>query len=104
MYNITNSTQADQILINMSSQIPLMFPMLLFFEFMVIAIGGSFSNQRRIGYTNIPMWSAIAGLVTSTTAFILFMVDGIISIVTLSIVVAVTLGCVSWFFFSGDEQ
>lgn len=102
-YNITNETQLDRILVNMSSNIPILFPMLLFFIFIVIALAGAFSNQRRSGYTNIPMWFSISGLVTTTSAFILFLVDGLINLATLGTCVALTMAFVLWFFFSGDE-
>lgn len=103
MYNITSEIGLDKILINISQQVPSLFPMLLFFEFMVIAIGGAFANQRRVGYTNISMWCAISGLVTTTSAFILFLVNGIITITTLSVTCAFTIAFVMWFFFTGDE-
>lgn len=103
MYNITNNTELSAIVVNTSQNIPILFPLILFFEFMVIAIGGSFANARRVGFTNLSMWFAIAGLITTTSAFILFLVDGIINLVTLGVCVAVTLGCVAWFMFTGDE-
>lgn len=104
MYEISNATNPADLLISISSQVPILFPMILFFEFCVIAIGGAFTNQRRVGYTNISMWFAIAGLITTTSAFILFMVDGLINLATLGVVCAVTFASVLWFFFSGDEQ
>jgi hypothetical protein len=104
MYNITNESQIDKILINLAGNVPSLFPMLLVFEFMVIALGGAFANQRRVGYTNISMWFAIAGLITSTSAFILFLVNGLITLPTLSICVTITILSVLWFMFSGDEQ
>lgn len=104
MYNITNSTNIDEILVNLSSNVPSLFPMLLFFEFIVIAVGGAFANSRRTGFTNISQWSAIAGLVTTTTGFILFLVNGLISLYTLGLLCAITFFCVLWFFSTGDEQ
>lgn len=104
MFNITNETSIDRIMINIAQNVSILFPMLLFFEFMVIALGGTFANQRRVGYSNISMWFAIAGLVTSTTAFILFLVDGLINLATLGVVIAVTLASVLWFFLTEGEQ
>lgn len=103
-YEITNATRPDLIFTSIASQVPILFPSLLFFEFCIIAIGGTFANQRRVGYSNISMWFSIAGLVTSTTAFILFMVDGLINMATLGVVIAVTIASVLWFFFTGDEN
>lgn len=105
MYNITNSTAIDTVLINLSSNVPILFPLLLFFEFCVIAIGGAFATQRRTGFTNIPQWFSIGGLVTTTTAFILFLVNDLIRLSTLVITCTVTFAFVLWFMLAGgDEQ
>lgn len=103
MYDISNATNPATLFVSIARQVPILFPMLLFFEFCVIAIGGAFANKRSVGYTNISMWFAIAGLITTTSAFILFMVDGLINLATLGIVCAVTFASVLWFFFTGDE-
>lgn len=104
MFNITNATGLDAIILNTSANVPILFPMLLFFEFIVIALGGIFANSRRVGYSNISMWFAISGLVTTTSAFILFLVNGLIQLSTLVICVSITLACVGWFFFSESDN
>lgn len=104
VYVITNETALDKIFVSIGSQVPVLFPLLLFFEFIIIAVGGTFANQRRIGYSNFPMWASIGSLVTTTTAFILFLIDGLIPLSVLGVCVAFTFGFVAWFFFSGDES
>ena len=104
MYNITNATGLDGILVNLASNVPQLFPMILLFEFLVIGLGGSFATSRKTGYTNLLMWFAIAGLVTSTSAFILFLVDGIIPLTILSIVVAISILFAGLFILLGDNQ
>lgn len=107
MYNLTNSTDPTAVLINLAQNVPVLFPMLLVMEFLVIALGGAFSQQRRTGFTNVPQWFSIAGLVTSTTSFILFMVEiggqHLIPLTTVVVTVVITFASVFWFFLSDNE-
>jgi len=104
MYNITNSTDITEVIVSIAENVPSLFPMLLLFIYATITLGGAFANQRRVGFTNIPMWLSIGGLVTTTSAFILFIVDGLISLAWVGVFVAVTLFSVLWFFFSGEDN
>lgn len=71
---------------------------LLLFIFVVITGASYMSQERRTGRGILPMSLTIAGLITTTGAFILFLIDQLVNIyVVLGFVVA-TLLCGLWFF------
>lgn len=90
-----------------SAALPELFPFLLFFEFMVIALMGGYGNKRLVGTASPLMWMSIAGLVTSTSAVILLATNpGVITLWTAVITVAITFLIVGFFLMtknSGEE-
>lgn len=102
--NLTNSTAGlEQLVIYEAGQIPILVPLMLFFIYISILAGGYFSQQRRLGKGSFPMWSAIAGYVTTSGAMVLFMIQGIINLETLVILFIITIACTMWFLLTRDE-
>jgi len=102
--NMTNGTTGlEDLLISTSSQIPSLFGMILFFIFIVIAGAGYYSQERRNGRGNLPMWLAISGMITTVGGFFLFLIRGLVSLQTLMISLSITIVCIMWFLLTPDE-
>lgn len=89
-FNMANQTP-EGIFIQASNSMPGLIGAILFFEFMVISMAGYLINRSRTGYANILMWFAISGLVTTTSAFFLYLVPGLMNIETLVITVVISI-------------
>lgn len=100
--NMTNAT-AENLLVQTSQQVQVLFPLILLFEFLVIALFGMYSNKRQTGYSNVPMWMSIAGLVTTTSSFFLYLVPGLIPLAVPITTMAITFVCALWFLLSENE-
>lgn len=72
-YNMTflENNTAQGVIIGIQQNVPNFLPLVLLFEWFIISIGGSYANSRRTGYTNFVQWGALAGLVTTLSAFFL---------------------------------
>lgn len=100
-----NTVTPDQLVINISQNVPIIPNILLVTIFLVIALSGYMSKSRREGSEkagNLPMWFAIAGLITSTGSFILFLADGIVNITTVITCFSVTILSCLWYLFSDN--
>jgi hypothetical protein len=94
------SAGLDDALISSAHSVPAFPIMILVFIFFTILLGGSTAQKRRTGSPDIPMWSAMAGLSTTFVALIMTIGTGMIDLVTLGIVIAITIMCGFWFFMS----
>lgn len=106
IYNLSaiNSSSLDLTYSGISTQAPWLFPLLLFFEFGVIFLAGLYAQHRKVNYANVPMWGTIAGMVTTTSAFLYSAISGIISIATVGTCIAVTLGFALLFFLLNLDE
>ena len=77
------------------------FPiMILVFVWMIIFIGGSSNQKRKIGSADYPFWAVLGGISISFLSLIFTLGQGIIDIITLGVVFSVTILCGIWFFLS----
>ena len=101
LYNLTNmSSGIDDTLIGLVSQVPAFAIGILIFVFFVVLIGGTSSQIRRVGYADYPMWTLLASCSILLLSLIMTIKEGLISLSTLGIVVAITLLSGFWFFMS----
>lgn len=102
LYNIPNATTGmDTILANLSQEIPSFFPLFLLSIFLIVFIGGSFAQGRRIGGSaDMPLWAVLASMSTLLVALPLTISSGTIDMTTWVVIVTVTLGSGLWFFMS----
>ena len=101
LYNLPNGTTGiDTTLIEVMDTVPSFIPAFLFFIFMVVFLGGSSAQRRRTGRSDTPMWATLAGLSTLMVALPLTLSTGLVSTITLSILVVVTIASGFWFFLS----
>lgn len=102
----TNNTDTlDKFVAIVSTNVPILPNLLLVGVFLTILLGGYFSKSRREGEKagNFPLWMAIAGLITTTGAFILYMADGIVNITSVVICVSVAIISAMWAMFTPTE-
>lgn len=97
------SAGADRLFVYIAQQVPLFIPLTLFAFFMVIFLGGVFSQRRQEGRGDIAMWFSIAGYITSTVTLLMFLVDGLINLTTVMIVLSVTFGGALWFLTTKEQ-
>lgn len=91
-----NLTSPEQLIAYESGQVPILWPCILFVIYLIIAVGGYMTQQRKVSRANFAIWSAIAGLIVTTGAFVLFFIPGAMNIETLSICVTVTIVSAFW--------
>lgn len=93
----------DDAIITTSQSIPIFPIMILIFVFMVVWLGGTSNQKRRIGYADYPFWAVLAGVTTTFLALIFTLSAGIINLTTLGITIAITILCAIWFFLNKDR-
>jgi len=103
-YTIPNSTDPMNYLVQLSTQVPILMPLLLFLIWLVVLGAGYFSQERRTGRGNITMWAAISGYMSTTIAFILFLIPGLISLEVVVIFVIISILSTIGFFFNSKNQ
>lgn len=88
--NITNKTM-EEVYVNLGTAIPSFWPLVLLFEFAVILIIGAFANKRFTGVTNTLAWIFLSSMITTISAFILRLVNGLVNTYVLTVAVVLTL-------------
>ncbi len=91
-------------LVYVSSNVPSLFPGLLFLSFIAIMMTGFSYQERRNGNSSLLMWAAISSFITTTGALMLFLYPGIIPLQVISTCIAITFILVGMFLFSSDKQ
>ena len=106
MTYVINDTITDipSMFVNVSQAVANFGNMLLVFVWFSISILGYMAQDRKTYKGNIPMWLTVGGFITTTLAFILFIIPGILSLYSVIICTAIFLACVLWFLFSGQEN
>ena len=100
LYNLTNATTPDTILVGVSTSIPVFPIMLLVFVWFIVFIGGSQRQTARYGYADVPQWAVLASMSVFLLSLMMTVIGGIISLQTLVVVVAITILTGIWFFMS----
>ena len=100
LYDLPNETSGmDAILLQMSSgKLSFVVPMLLFFMFLVVFIGGITRQKTRTGTADYSAWSVIASISTMLVALIFSISAGYIGLDILVLIVGLTIGSGIWFF------
>ena len=94
------SAGIDDAIVETATAVP-MFPiMILVFTYLLVLIGGSSNQKKRIGTADYPFWFVLSGLSTTLLSLIFTMVGGIINLAVLGIVVSLTILSAFWFFLS----
>ena len=107
LFNEPNLTSGiDDAIITTAESVPAFPIMILVFTFLMIFLGGTSNQKRRLGVADYPFWSVLASLGTFFLALIFTIGDGLIDLGTITIVLAITIMCGFWFFMSkvrGEE-
>lgn len=90
----------DDALISTAQSVP-MFPiMIIVFVYIVIIMGGSSNQKRRVGVADYPFWFVLGGLAATFLALIFTLGAGLINLTVLSIIISITIMSAIWFFLS----
>lgn len=100
LYNLPNSTEGlDAIVVETSTAVPALAPLILSFVFFVIFLGGISKQKARSGTADYSMWSLIASLAIFILSLIMSIIEGLIQFEWLVIVFVITIFSALWFFF-----
>ena len=98
LYTLPNITSGlDSIVSDTAGVVPLV-PLILFFIFLVVFIGGITRQKVRTGSADYPAWAIIASIATLLPALLLSVNAGYIRLDWLVIVVALNILSAIWFF------
>ena len=92
----------DNVFVYIQGQVPIFVPMLLLTFFMIVMLGGFFSQRRLIGEGQFVMWMAIAGYLTAGLAFLMTLAEGLINLTTLIIVITIAIFSTVLFLLTRD--
>jgi len=104
LYNLTNATTPDGILIGLSTSVPVLPIMFLVFVFCVTFIGGIIRQNTKSGYADVPQWALISSMGCLLLGLVMTISSGIIGLPILSIIVALNILSGAWFFLSRGRQ
>lgn len=104
VYTFPNATTGiDDVLVQTATAVDIFIPMLLFFIYMVVFLGGIISQRRTTGRGDAPMWALMASITILLLALIMTLVAGLIQIEVLAIIGAVTIMTGLWFFMDKNR-
>ena len=100
LYNLTNATTPDGILIGMAESVPVFPPMLLAFIWFFVFLGGSARQSSRYGYSDMPQWALLASLSIFLMGLLMTTTAGLLPLQYLLVIVGLNILCAVWFFMS----
>ena len=99
LYNLPNSTEGlDAIVVETSTSVHALTPLILAFVFFVIFLGGISRQKARSGTADYPMWSLVASLSIFILSLIMSIIEGLIRLEWLVVVFVITIFSALWFF------
>lgn len=99
LYTLPNATGgADAIVIQTMNAFPALTPMLLFFVFGVVFLGGITRQKIKNGTADYSAWAIIASIATLLPALLFSVTAGFIRLDWLIIVVTLNILSAMWFF------
>ena len=105
LYNLPNSTEGlDKIMTQTIDIFPFFTPMLLFFVFLVVFIGGITRQKTKTGTADYPAWAVVASIATLLPALLFSVSSGFIRLDWLIIVVSLNILSAIWFFLDKKPQ
>jgi len=101
LFSPPNLTSGIDDAITTTAQSVPMFPiMILVFVFLVVVLGGTANQKRRTGNADYPFWFVLGGMTITMIALLFSLGGGLVNLVTLGIVIALTIMFGLWFFLS----
>jgi len=100
LYSLPNSTEGiDAIVLQMTSgSFYWLVPMILFFTFIVVFVGGITRQKVRTGTSDYSAWAILASMATLLPALLFSVTAGFIRLDWLVIVVVLNIASAIWFF------
>ena len=99
LYELPNATSGiDSIVTQTITLFPAFVPIMLFFVFLVVFIGGISRQKIRTGTADYSAWAIIASMATLLPTLLFSVSSGYISLDWLVIVVALNILSAIWFF------
>ena len=99
LYTLPNATSgADAILSQTTTVFPAFVPLLLFFVFAVVFLGGIARQRVRTGSADYSAWAIIASMATLLPALLFSVSEGFIRLDWLIIVISLNMLSAVWFF------
>ena len=104
-YAIPNATEPMAWGVQLSQEVPMLVPGILYVIMLAIALAGYSSEQRRIGNGKLFKWFAISSYITTILSFILYITPGLIPLYHIMVMVSLCLIItMAYIFDSRSEQ
>ena len=101
LFNLPNgTTNLDNILVDTATAVPSIIPLLLFFVFFIVFLGGIGKQKLATGDADYSMWAIIGSISMYVIALIMTMIEGLIRLDWLIVVTVITIFSGVWFFMS----
>jgi hypothetical protein len=100
LYELPNSTAGADAIVNQmtTGSFGWFVPLVLFFVFLLVFIGGITRQKIRTGTADYPIWAVLGSIATLLIALIFSISEGYIRLDWLVIVVTITIFSAVWFF------
>lgn len=100
LYSLPNSTEGiDSVVLQMTSgSFSWIVPLMLFFTFMIVFIGGISRQKLKTGTADYSVWAVLASIATLLPALLFSVTAGFIRLDWLVIVVSLNIMSAIWFF------
>ncbi len=101
LFTAPNLTEGlDEAIVGVATAVPAFPIMSLFFVFFSVLLGGIASQNRRVGYSDVPMWGLLASLSVFLLSLLMTLRAGILPAWVLGVVVALNILMGFWYFLS----
>lgn len=100
--NFNSTMPIEDALAQVSIQVPILFPSLVLMLYGIIVLVGAFAQKKNNGWVNLWEWLAVGGFISTISAFILFLVEGLVPLTFVITLLASTLVFTLIFFLTDD--
>jgi uncharacterized membrane protein len=105
LYNLPNATTGvDDILVQEQAAVPYFVPLILFFVFLVVFLGGVVRQKARTGTADYPIWALMGCLSAFFTALLMSVIQGLVDVALLGVVIFITIFSAVWFLLDRKPQ
>lgn len=94
------SAGIDDAVVGVATAVPAFPIMILFFTYFTVLFGGMSSQNRRVGFADMPMWNLLAALSTFLLSLLMTIKEGVLPGWVFGIVVAFNILSGFWYFMS----
>lgn len=105
LYSLPNATTGmDDILVQEASAVSSLVPLILFFVFLVVFLGGVVRQKAKTGTADYPIWALLGCLSAFFVTLLMSVIQGLVDVFLLGIVIFFTIFAGVWFLLDRRPQ